>query len=224
MGTALQDLPQDKRIVLHCKTGVRIRGGPRRAEVRGLLRRRARRRRRHRLGQPDRAAQAGLLSGPSAARTPDRRTRTGPPARAAGGPVRVPAGGRAGEPRPAVRSRRCPRPAPCRRRGYAFTALSRRRSAVVRAVALAPARSGRRRRPARGPRPSAGAPPYGVAGSPVLPTTRMRADPVGADVRRVRAARAPASRCTAAGSRPVTRRRRARPCGTPAASPTSSGV
>ena len=63
MGTALQDLPQDKKIVLHCKTGVRSRGGPRRAEVRGLRGRRARRRRRHRLGQPDRAGQAGLLNG-----------------------------------------------------------------------------------------------------------------------------------------------------------------
>lgn len=58
-------------------------GSPRRAEVRGLLRRRARRRRRHRLGQPDRAREAGLLSQGSS-RLPDggglaHRGCTGPP-------------------------------------------------------------------------------------------------------------------------------------------------
>ena len=41
------------------------RGGPRGPEVRGLLRRRARRRRRDRLGQPDRAREAGVLSRPA---------------------------------------------------------------------------------------------------------------------------------------------------------------
>ncbi|CAM5290687.1 hypothetical protein SBADM41S_06800 [Streptomyces badius] len=61
MGNALQDLPQDRRIVLNCKTGCPQRRGPRGPQVRGLRRRGARRRRRDRLGQPDRAREAGLL-------------------------------------------------------------------------------------------------------------------------------------------------------------------
>ncbi len=65
-GSALGRLPSDKQVVLHCKTGVRS------AEVlavlkgAGLLRRRARRRRRVGLGQPDRPQPAVVLTGRAA--------------------------------------------------------------------------------------------------------------------------------------------------------------
>ena len=53
-GEALAELPQDKPVVLYCKTGAAVGRGARGAQGRRLLRRRARRRRRRRLGQPDR--------------------------------------------------------------------------------------------------------------------------------------------------------------------------
>jgi len=51
-GSALEKMPQDKQIVLALQERRPQRGGPRRAEVGGLLRRGARRRRCARLGQP----------------------------------------------------------------------------------------------------------------------------------------------------------------------------
>ena len=53
-GEALAELPQDKPVVLHCKTGVRSRRGAGGGQGRRFRRRRARRRRRDGLGQPDR--------------------------------------------------------------------------------------------------------------------------------------------------------------------------
>ena len=60
-GAALEKLPQDKRIVLHCKSGARSRRGAGGRQGRRLLRRGARRRRRARLGQPGRPVTSVLL-------------------------------------------------------------------------------------------------------------------------------------------------------------------
>ena len=60
-GAALERLPQDKRIVLHCKSGAAVGGGPGGRQERGLLRRGARGRRRARLDQPDRPIAARVL-------------------------------------------------------------------------------------------------------------------------------------------------------------------
>ena len=56
-GNALGELPQDKQIVLHCKTGRALGRGAGGGQGRRLRRRRARRRRRGRLGEPDRPIQ-----------------------------------------------------------------------------------------------------------------------------------------------------------------------
>ncbi len=64
-GAALADLPQHKPIVVHCKSGDPLGGGSGRAQGRRVRRRGARRRRDRRLGQPDRAGQAQLLTAAS---------------------------------------------------------------------------------------------------------------------------------------------------------------
>ena len=63
-GSALEKLPQDKRIVLHCKSGVRSAECLAVIEERRLLRRGAPRRRSPFLGQHGRPVAAGLLTGP----------------------------------------------------------------------------------------------------------------------------------------------------------------
>ncbi len=67
-GAALEKLPQDKRIVLHCKSGARSAEALAVVKDAGLLRRRARGRRRAGLGQPGRPQPADVLN-----------RRTGPP-------------------------------------------------------------------------------------------------------------------------------------------------
>ena len=61
-GSALEKLPQDKQIVLHCKSGARSAEVLAVAEERGLLRRGARRRRRPGLGQPGRPVAPDVLN------------------------------------------------------------------------------------------------------------------------------------------------------------------
>ena len=61
-GSALEQLPQDKQIVMHCKTGVRSAETLAIVKGAGLRRRRARRRRRRGLGQPDRPQPAVVLT------------------------------------------------------------------------------------------------------------------------------------------------------------------
>jgi hypothetical protein len=60
-GEALSGLPQDKPVVLYCKTGAAVGRDPRRAQGSRVLRRGARRRRRHRVGQPDRPQPPDVL-------------------------------------------------------------------------------------------------------------------------------------------------------------------
>ena len=76
-GHALEQLPVDsgKQIVMYCKTGVRSRRDARDRQGRRLLRRRARRRWRGGLGQPDRPLAAVVLS---AFRGSSRRSSTDP--------------------------------------------------------------------------------------------------------------------------------------------------
>ena len=61
-GEALEQLPQDRRIVLHCKSGARVGRGAGRGEERRVLGRGARGRRRAGLGQPGRPVAAHVLS------------------------------------------------------------------------------------------------------------------------------------------------------------------
>ena len=63
-GAALERLPQDRRIVLHCKSGARSAGMPGDRARTPVLRRGARRRRRAGLDQPGRSVAAVLLSRP----------------------------------------------------------------------------------------------------------------------------------------------------------------
>ncbi len=65
-GSALEQLPNDKQIVLHCKVGRPLRRGAGGRQGRRLLGRHPRRRRHPRLGAPDRAGQAQLLALPLA--------------------------------------------------------------------------------------------------------------------------------------------------------------
>ena len=69
-GEALAELPQDKPVVLHCKTRRPVGRDAGGAQGRRLLRRGARRRRRDRLGEPDRPQPADVLMTDAAA---DRR-------------------------------------------------------------------------------------------------------------------------------------------------------
>ena len=64
-GNALEKLPSDKQIVMHCKSGRPLGRDARDRQGRRLRRRRARRRRRGRLGQPDRPVPADVLISPS---------------------------------------------------------------------------------------------------------------------------------------------------------------
>ena len=61
-GEALSEIPQDKPVVLHCKSGVALGGGAGRAAQGRFPRRGARRRRRAGLGQAGRSLPADLLS------------------------------------------------------------------------------------------------------------------------------------------------------------------
>ena len=61
-GNALGELPGDKQIVMHCKSGVRSAETLAIVKGAGLRRRRARRRRRGGLGQPDRPEPAVVLT------------------------------------------------------------------------------------------------------------------------------------------------------------------
>ncbi len=66
-GAALERLPQDRRIVLHCKSGARSAECLAVVQERRVLRRGAPGRRRARLDQPGRSVAAGLLSAPPGA-------------------------------------------------------------------------------------------------------------------------------------------------------------
>ena len=82
-GAALERLPQDRRVVLHCKSGAALRGMPGHRQERRFLRRGARRRRGAGLGQPDRPVAAVLLragSGPALSGQPRGAPGAGPAA------------------------------------------------------------------------------------------------------------------------------------------------
>ena len=158
MGTALETLPQDKKIVLHCKTGVRS------AEVLAVLKS---------AGFADAVHVGGGVIGWVNQTAPHK-------------PVYSPTASRAGAPHPACRAPvRCSRyeaqtlpsfgTVPSSR--YAFTVESTQSLPLPYAPCPSPFQVSSTPTPLPSPSAIFRAPSYGVAGSPVLPTTRIGAAP-----------------------------------------------